>query len=831
MLRTVAFSLALAAFGSPLLSHVIQPTSLALTVGEQKSFVVSDSSGCSARLRAQVQDSSVASVSPDQEVTAVDQTFTVTGRTAGKTPITITWNAVAPCVDTGTGRVDVTVTTAPPNVVVTSLPGGLVQETNQEGSTGEFTVANIGGSATTVFVNPSTDFFDVAPRSADLAPGASRSFTIAAVPLPAGFYEGFVGVTGTGVGPGTNVRVRLVSANRPSTPPLPRPAANRVDLSTRVGQFQKGSIRITNHDTGTVRGVFSADVPWILPPGEAFELVAGFVDVPFEVDLDRRPLHTAAVGTLSLHYLLSPGEIASSGPVAGHGATGASSTTVTVVSTVTPPSSPADLPPLGAQEIALFAPGVGRILGSVGLFISDLTLSALDRNADTRNVRLYYSPLGAETRTVNIDPVSRTIASPLGDLVKGVFGGDSQIGSLQIRSPDVLDLGVLASIFNSSDPAGTFGTAIPIFRSDRSVLPGQQLFLTGLRKTATSHTNLFVQETSGNSARVRIRLLTGSGSPADERVVDLAAFGVTQITDNPTPLPDGMVSAVLEHDEGSDGAFVGYATPVDRASGDFWAVADWSLQYGYSVADPLLIPVAGAIPGANNTDFRTDVSFMNSGTVPAAGTLRYRSADAGVLEETIDVAPGATVTYEDLTRSIFGIEGTTLGYLTWTPASGAMRITSRNYTLVAETGATFGTAVPVLPLSAAISRGELIRFGGVDDASLTTVTDRRPATFRSNVGIIETSGQPIRVRATMNYTVPSSLVTTIGSASVELELAPFELRRLNRVTQEILGAFRGALGDLRNVQLDFEVIEGDGSAVIFLSSIDNGTGDSLLRVE
>ncbi|MFN2238803.1 MAG: hypothetical protein ABR524_05370, partial [Thermoanaerobaculia bacterium] len=133
-----------------------------------------------------------------------------------------------------------------------------------------------------------------------------------------------------------------------------------------------------------------------------------------------------------------------------------------------------------------------------------------------------------------------------------------------------------------------------------------------------------------------------------------------------------------------------------------------------------------------------------------------------------------------------------------------------NYNYVAQTGASFGTAVPAMGLDQALGIGDRVRFGGLTDASEGTVIEATPATFRTNVGIAEVAGAPVTVRATLNYSIPSSLVTQIGSASAVFEVEPRQLRFLNRISQEILGDFRGAFGDLRNLQLDLEVIEGEG---------------------
>ncbi len=47
----------------------------------------------------------------------------------------------------------------------------------------------------------------------------------------------------------------------------------------------------------------------------------------------------------------------------------------------------------------------------------------------------------------------------------------------------------------------------------------------------------------------------------------------------------------------------------------------------------------------------------------------------------------------------------------------------------------------------------------------------------------------------------------------------------------VLGSGRDAYGDLRNLQIEFAHVGGNGTIEAFLSSVDNGTGDSILRME
>ncbi|HUF16412.1 MAG TPA: hypothetical protein VMS12_00045, partial [Thermoanaerobaculia bacterium] len=180
----------------------------------------------------------------------------------------------------------------------------------------------------------------------------------------------------------------------------------------------------------------------------------------------------------------------------------------------------------------------------------------------------------------------------------------------------------------------------------------------------------------------------------------------------------------------------------------------------------------------------------------------------------------------------FNVTSDDAGYIIFTPAAGAFALTSRTYTTVVGDVATFGTGVPTLALNSGIRLGETRRFGGINDAALATVQGGIPSTFRTNVGLVETDGQPVTVRATLRFTSGNQSVASQAIASANFELAPRQFLQANNIANTILGpGLRSTLGDLSNMQLDFEVIAGTGAVVIFTSTLDNGTGDSILRVD
>jgi hypothetical protein len=415
------------------------------------------------------------------------------------------------------------------------------------------------------------------------------------------------------------------------------------------------------------------------------------------------------------------------------------------------------------------------------------------------------------------------------DVVKNVFGNDAQVGSLQIRSASADKLAVSTNIFNSSNPAGTYGTAIPTFRSDRGVGPGDRLVLTGIRQDARAHTNFFVQETAGVGVSVQTEFLDQNGSTIGMRSDTVGPFALSQIN---SAAPTGTVAAILTNSSSGSAKFLAYATPVDNLSGDNWSVVDWSRQFGYSGSDAVIIPVAGVLQGANNTFFRTDVTITNTTSSQASGMLQFFPRSGSPSSRPVTLGARQSTILNDVIGTLFGAPNGSVGYVLFTPSAGTFAITNRTYTTAAGQSATFGSAAPTLPLNGSLKAGALRAIGSLEDATRSTIVAGRPATFRTNFGVLETSGNSVTVRVTLRFNYPAGgKLQAVGSAFKDYTLAPNQFLQLNGIAAELLGASRDTLGDLRGMEADFQVINGNGAVAVFTSSIDNGTGDSILRTE
>jgi len=710
-----------------------------------------------------------------------------------------------------------------PKIVSSKSPPPMLEFPGSPGATTSFILSNVGGADAKIDLGQDGDFFMQSPTSFTIPAGGSQTVSIMAKQLPAGEYKGasIVGMDGRKL---FDVRVPLLSVPPPNGAAMASPQVNRVDVTSKSGATPSGTVTFNNPSGFPVAGVISSDVAWIttqqniavIPPG-------GSVSIPFTVDRSLRPDGTSpsgsASGTISLSYFNGP---AAAGKATELHGSSTSLAGIVIVDTVTPDSSSSTVPALATDEIGLLIAGVGHVTGSGGKeFVSDVSI-ANPLTSSVDDMKLYYT--SSTTSAANSQALVASQSLALADVVTSYFGLQSQVGTLHVRSTNTAKLSVNANVFNKSNTAGTYGTALPTLRTDRAISAGQTLNLSGLRKDSSAHTNIYLQEMAGGAASADITFLDATGSTVSTITGKaLTAWGLVSIND---AAPAGAVRAVVSDTSGKVSAF---ATPVDDASGDTWAVADWDRQNALTGNEPMLIPVVGAAAGANNTNFKSDVTMTNFGTASSTLTLFYTGNAA---TKTVTLGTGETKVFNNIVPGFFEVNGTSVGALFATPATDSnILITSRTYTASDGSAATYGTGVPTMPLSGAISLGDSRVFGGIEDSTVSTVSSKQGGTFRSNFGLVETSGKSVTISVSVSFADGTQLVAGGVNGSATYTLAANEYKQLNGIVQSVMGDARSNYGDLHNVAVTFSIVSGSGSVIPFITSTDNGTGDTVLRTE
>jgi hypothetical protein len=131
-----------------------------------------------------------------------------------------------------------------------------------------------------------------------------------------------------------------------------------------------------------------------------------------------------------------------------------------------------------------------------------------------------------------------------------------------------------------------------------------------------------------------------------------------------------------------------------------------------SLRQRLIVPTAGRGPGANGSEWRTDLVLRNESTSASPVAIRLlgnASTTPAVADASVDIAPGRILVIEDALMTLFGLERGS-GALLLTPGAGAsLRATSRTYTRTSM--GTYGMAVDAEDVVTAGRPGYLDTFG------------------------------------------------------------------------------------------------------------------------
>ncbi|HSP14743.1 MAG TPA: hypothetical protein VLV78_08325 [Thermoanaerobaculia bacterium] len=768
----------------------------------------------------------------DPTVLAVPATVT---RSFGTTSLRVRFQSVGTATvtltapDGGSASAALTVTPGPVLTALGTAPA-IVQAANVGGRSATVGFTNSGSQPFSASL--SSPIFDLSPASLSLTPGATQSVTFTGKALPAGAYKFDLALPQKRCCPiaSQTYTVTLTSLVPSGTAGDVGAGTGHVEIvAPPDAAFAPAIVTFANSGSAAVSGTVTSDVAWLQPLDASLVTIParGATDVEVALNRDQRPdsfnpLGTE-VGTLSFVYANTPAGLSA---LDSGGST--TSVTISVADTISLSATPASIPALNPGEIALLMPGMGNVLGSVGHFVSDLSLRNRESQRTLSNLRLFFAPNdGAPTFSSTIAKLLPSQAVRFADVTssfgEGFSGGAGHLGTLQLRFSNVDQLIAAASVFNASNAGGTYGTGIPPLRSDRAIAAGGRMYLTGLRADAGAHTNLYLQEASGGSVSIAIRFFDAAGNVLSQRTEALGSWALRALGGI---VPNGAVSADLSHDGGS-GSFTGYATPVDNG-GDTWVVADWQRYYGVQSSGIWIVPVAGVLHGAADTYFRTDIAIMNTGSSKATGTLRFYNRDGTVSDKSISIEQGQTFVSSDVVTTFFGVTNDTAGFLMFLPAGGSTVMTSRTYSTKANVLGSFGSAAPSLAPAFALHSGERRLITAVEDAKTSAVLAKTPATFRTNFGLVETSGAQTTVRVSLEYIVPGALASAIVAASRDYTLVPNQW--LQQSVRDIFGT-SAPDNDFHNATLEFTVISGSGSAIPYVSTIDNGTGDSLLRVD
>ncbi|MEA2571048.1 MAG: Viral domain [Acidobacteriota bacterium] len=473
----------------------------------------------------------------------------------------------------------------------------------------------------------------------------------------------------------------------------------------------------------------------------------------------------------------------------------------------------------------LVIPVITHVNGAAGPFQSDVRLT--NAGGSSIDYRINFTPTrtdgtqNGKSTTITV-PSGQTIA--LNDIAKDFFGlgatsdpNDVGFGSLEIRPLNSTASTTFASSRTyATTPEGTFGqyiaaTPISAFISNGGglPLPGEGVItavsLQQIAQSARFRTNLGLVEGAGQPASGQLRIFDNthliksvpySLLPGEHQQINnfLAVNGVPN-------LEDGRIEVTIDS---ATGAVSAYASVLDNLTTDPLAVMP--VQVAAVNASRFVIPgVAELNNGAAN--FHSDVRIFNGGIFPITANLTFypQHNPAGAKTTApLQIAGGEVRALDNIVRTLFNESATGGSIVVTTSSPSSVVATARTYSIGANNG-TFGQFIPGVTPDEGI---------GLGDRALQILQLEQSQNFRSNLGLVELTGQPARVRITLN--VPDSR----SSPVTELDLAGNEFNQLGSVIASMIPG-----KNVYNARIAVEVIGGTGRVSGYGSVIDNATQD------
>ncbi len=427
-------------------------------------------------------------------------------------------------------------------------------------------------------------------------------------------------------------------------------------------------------------------------------------------------------------------------------------------------------------------------------FVSDV---AIANTAGAAELLFIFTPSGengtSQFSAVRVDaPAGESFV--IEDVVRTLFVAEGT-GALEIRGP--ASVRVSSRTYNRA-AEGTFGQGIPVV--DRVAGPGERLFLTQLRRNLDFRTNVGLVETSGRGSKVLITLRDRRGVAAGSVTVTLLPFTHRQLSvasfATLSEIDEGWIEVEVT---GTDGSVAAYASVVDNRTGDSVFVP---AERASNLPRPLIIPAVAKIAGSKSTNWSTDLWLANPSETAETVLLHLFGSGGSSSAHEITVEAGSSLLLPDVVGHTFATSGE--GWILVEASS--LLVSSRTWNDTPS--GTYGQFIGALTDNDAIGPG--------DTAVIPSVVLN--GTFRTNVGVTETSGGDVVLRV--------DVLDGYGSlrCSRVLPIGPLQHWQ-NSVSSLGCGTIDGG-------RIEISHLEGDGRIVGYGSIIDQTTGDpTYIRAE
>lgn len=564
----------------------------------------------------------------------------------------------------------------------------------------------------------------------------------------------------------------------------------------------------------------TTDKPWMTVSPASGTVPPEGLTLQVTTDPQSMPAGTST-GTVQLEYASS-----GTGPRTHAGSVGSIPLSVSLVTPVAPAGKGTPPPD------SLIFPVVGHAQGvNDSLFESDIRLTNL--SAQLMKYQLNYTPSGVdgtETGTSNTIELAPNETIALDDIVASVFGSgttSSSVGMLEVRPMTtwtnttsalmpssstslIRDLVTAASsrTYNFT-PNGTFGQFIPATRfadfigrptggASPTILSLQQV-----SQSAAFRANFGFAEASGNAANLLVRVYDTASTLVATIPVALQPLEHIQLngmlqTNGINDLPDGRVEVEVTS---GDGKVTAYVSTVDNKTNDPLLVSP--VVKGGLLANRWVVPGVAFLENAS-AFWVSDLRIFNSGAAATPATITFFPAGSpeGAVSQELTLEAGEIEVLDNVLGELFGQPNGAGGAIAIsTPQDAALTVTARTYNQTSN--GTYGQYIP------GVTPAESV---GLGDRALQLLQLEQSSRFRTNVGIVETTGQPATVE--MRVTIPDSITTPI----VTIPLTGSEFRQISLADFGITGA-------VYNARVSVKVVDGSGRVTAYGSAIDSITQD------
>jgi hypothetical protein len=594
------------------------------------------------------------------------------------------------------------------------------------------------------------------------------------------------------------------------------------NASTEIGQ--EGTVVQTVFLPGSTEPytfVATVDKPWLTVTPSSGVLPATGITLNVTADPSALKLGTNT-GTIKVQYTAGSGK----------GTPGVNALTTvnlpTSVSLVTPvfPSGKGTPPP-----DSLIFPVVGHAEGfNNSLFESDIRVTNL--TAKTMKYELNFTPSGTNgTKSGSSSTIEIASGSTLAldDVVATMFGAGTlgpATGMLEVRPLETaaspsgslfetvfasaikqLETAASSRTYNFT-PTGTFGQYIPatrfgdfIGRAAAGFAP-QILSLQQVAQSSAFRANFGFAEAAGESAELMVRVYDTASQLLATIPVFLQASEHRQLNgmlaaNGINDLQDGRVEVEVV---GGNGKVTAYVSEVDNVTNDPLLVSP--VLKGSVTANRYVVP-GTAFANTGAAFWVTDLRVFNAGDAATPATLTFypMSNPSAAVTREMNLGAGEIKVLDNVIGELFGQPNGAGGMVAiTTPTETRLTATARTYNKTIS--GTYGQYIPGVTVAQSV---------GVADRPLQLLQLEHSSRFRTNIGIAETSGQPVTVEVSL--ILPDSLTTPV----VEINLGANEFRQFS------IGEF-GA-GVLYNARVAVKVIGGEGRVTAYGSAIDQLTND------